>query len=336
MRAAQLMALKFPNEFPAVIESFMEEFFTASKKKPRYFPNSWIHRMKLHYLQPIVFSKTITKRTIEILLNELLNVNNQLNVTYLIEIILAKHHSGLVDILKDESIVSKLKAPAIKSIFSVAIMQLKIEDAFTLLEENFFGIAEMRLETMHDIIMPYVCFQNYGVRSYAQAAIVIMYKSIKSQFGSRKSDIMSRIAQSCTIINESMKFKNAAKFFETLKQDFRFTLKFSQLWTPETFYHLIPLATKMPFDEVIICEGVGVQSLKIAEIVLESDNVISEELPVPTSQESTTNQLNLQQKYLPFKYQIPDEKLLLSMPSLLTFDDDSNSFKKVCLTSVIR
>lgn len=317
----------------------MEEFSKASKKKPRYFPNSWIHRMKLHYLQPLVFCSRLSKRTVDILLDEIFNVNNQLNVTYLIEIILARHHPGMVEMLKDEDIVSKLKAPAIKSIFSVAIMQLKIEDAFTLLEEKFFGIAEMRLETMHDIIMPYICFQNYGVRSYAQAAIILMYKHVKSQFGARKSSVMSRIASSCSIIEESMKFKNAARFYEALKQDFRFTLKFNQILSVETFYHHIPFATKMPYEEIVNCENeasVNWASFKIAENADESNEhvVVSEELPISTPEESKTNSLNLQQKYLPYKYQVPVDELMRSMPSFFKLDDNNEEFRKVTIAKI--
>lgn len=339
MTAARIFSAKFNDEFPGIIENYMEAFSKASKKKPRYFPNSWIHRMKLHYLQPLVFCSEISKRTVNILLDELFNVNNQLNVTYLIEIILARHHPGMVEVLKDESIVSKLKAPAVKSIFSVAIMQLKIEDAFTLLEEKFFGIAEMRLETLHDIIMPYICFQNYGVRSYAQAAIILMYKHVKSQFGARKSIVMSRIASSCSIIEESMKFKNAARFYEALKQDFRFTLKFSQILSAETFYHHIPFATKMPPEEIISCEdeaSVDCSRFKVAENADESNThvVVSEELSVSTPEESNSNSLNFQQKYLPYKYQVPVDKLIRLMPSFFKLDDNDEEFRKVRVVNI--
>lgn len=341
MEAAQVFSAKFNDEFPSIIENYMEEFSKASKKKPRYFPNSWIHRMKLHYLQPLVFSSIISKRTVDILLDELFNVNNQVNVTYLIEIVLARHHPGMIEVLKDERIVSKLKAPAIKSILSVAIMQLKIEDAFTLLEEKFFGIAEMRLETMHDIIMPYICFQNYGVRSYAQAAVILMYKHVKSQFGARKSSVMLRIASSCSIIEESMKFKNAARFFEALKQDFRFTLKFNQILSAETFYHHIPFVTKMPSEEIINCENEAFDecaSFKVAENADESNThiVVSEELSVSTPEESNASSFNLQQKYLPYKYQVPVDGVMRSMPSFFKLDDNNEEFRKVTVTNIYR
>lgn len=326
LQAAQTLSENYPNEFPSIVEALMEDYSTASKKKPRYFPNSWIHRMKLHCLQPIVFSNSdLSERTIEILIEELLNINNQLNVTYLIEIILARHHPNIIEILKDDETVSRLKSPALKSIFAIAVMQLKMEDSCKLLDENFFGIAELKLETTHDIILPFAMGQNYGVRSYAQAAILMLFKHVKSQFGTRKSRVMARIAKSCEVISQSMKFKNAARFLEVLKKDFRFTLKFDKILMVDTFYHFIPHATNMPFEEVIkSSKKIDDLQFTIAEMENEPDGlVVSSELPLPTSQEPQSNPTNFQQKYVPYKSQIPGEKLLSTLPAIFHYNHEN-------------
>lgn len=322
--AAKILAKQFKKEFPDIVEALMEDFANASKKKPRYFPNAWIHRMKLHYLQILVFCDKITKRTVDILLIELLEINNQKNVTHLIEILLARHRPNIIEFLKEEHIVTNLKAPALKSIFSIAVMQLRMEDSFTLLAENFFGIAEYKLEAAHDIILPFTMGQNYGVRSYAQAAILLMHQHVKSLFGARESKIMSTVGKSCETIYKAMKFKNASKFIDNLRQDFRFTFKFDQLLSDETFYHHIVKATKMPFDEIIIYPGWrNLEDLQfnVAEMEAEPEVFVStDEIEVSTTELRPDTTLNLQQKYLPYKYQVPSEKTLSEFPSVFAND----------------
>lgn len=335
LKAAQTLAIKFKNEFAEIIESYMESFAKASKKKPRYFPNSWIHRMKLHCLQPIIFSENLTQRTIEILIDEMLCINNQLNVSILIEIILARYCPTVVEILKDEKVVSGLKTPALKSIFVIAVMQMRMEDSFTLLAEKFFGIAEMKLELIHDLIIPFTMGQNYSVRSYAQASIIILYKYIKSLFGARESQIMSRIDQSCKIIVTSMKFKNASKFIEVLKQDFRFLINFNQIWTVESFYYFIPVASKMPTEEVIMIDEMldssKMSQFKIAEMENATESfVMGDELAVPNVERLDSASVSLQQKYLPYKYQIPGERLMTTLPKI--FENDEGHLSLVSAT----
>lgn len=310
-----------------IVEASMESFAKASKKKPRYYLNSWLHRMKLHCLQPILFCETITQRTIEILVEELLNINNQLNVTYLIELILARHYPNIMEILTDDGKLFDLKTTSLKSIFAIVVMQLRTQDSFRIqsLEENFFGIAEVKLERAYDFIIPFTMGQNYSVRSYAQASVIILYKSVKAQFGARKSDVMARIARSCEVINESMKFKNASRFFEALLRDFRFTLKFDGIMTVETIYDLMPRATRMPFEEIISTHMEGEderEELQIAEIENESETLtVSDEIVVPVAAEKAPSVVNLQQKYLPFKYQVPGEKIMGTLPSVFKNDN---------------
>lgn len=302
-RAARFLVEKFKERYPQIIEGLMEDFAKASCKKPRYFPNAWIHRMKLHYLQAIFFSPTLTPRTIEILVWELLNINNQLNVTYLLEMILARFHPSIVDILKDEGQVSKLKAPAVKSIFAIAVMQLSLQNNDKLLKEA---------EKYHDLIFPFTMGQNYGVRAYAQAAIAILHKSIEA-ITKQKTEFTKRLAKSASIIASSMKFKNAAKFYEALRKDFRYKFKFADIWTAEVFYNKIPSLTKMPFDEIVTLEGDRMfpEPFEIAEFNEESEaTTLTEELAVPLTSQAATS--NLQMKY---KYQVPGDDLVNIYPN---------------------
>lgn len=307
LRAAILLSEKFSDSYPQIVEDFMEEFAKASYKKPRYFPNAWIHRMKMHYLQAIFFSATLTPRTIEILVWELLNINNQLNVTYLIEILLARHHPSIVDILKDEELVSKMKAPAVKSIFAIAVMQLNQKNDATLLTEA---------EKYHDLIFPFTMGQNYGVRAYAQAAIAILHRNVSAFSVWKETEFTRRLAKSASIIASSMKFKNAAKFYDALKKDFRYKLKFAEIWTPEVIYYKIPSLTKMPFDEIVTPQDypsfVGIsETFEIAEFNDDPEmSTLTEELEVPVTSQGVTS--NLQMKY---KYQVPGDDLVNIYPN---------------------
>lgn len=329
MEAAQTLAENFSDLFPAIVETLAEDFAKASRKKPRYFPNTWIHRMKLHCLQSMIFCNSLTSRTVDILIEEVVNINNQLNVTYLIEIILARHHPDILQILKDDKIVLRLKAPALKSIFAIAVMQIRMEDSFRLpSSDNSYDIAEVKLENLSKIILPFTFGQNYGVRSFAQAAVVTSFLHVKSMFNDRESAIMYKIANFCSIITASMKFKNAAKLFDGLIRDFRFTLKFDDIWTIDTFYHHIPSITKMSFEEIIKTDGLGEGIFKKIEdepfhvaMEIESETyVTADEILIPVACEPS-NIINLQQKYLPYKYQIPGQRLMNNLPAIFQNND---------------
>lgn len=294
----------------------MEDFSKASLKKPRYFLNSYTHRFKLHCLQPILFCESdISKRTIEILVNEILTVNNQLNVTYLIEIILARYYTieNIFNILRDGTQICNLKAPAIRSLISILIMQIKKEDTVT----------EFRMEVAHDIIASFAMGQNYSIRSTAQAAIVILYEHMKKQFRTSKPEVMSRIEKTCDIINESMKFKNASKLFKVLIDDFRYNLKFSEIWTESTFYYNLPKATEMSIEEIVQIGKPCELNWKISELeeiqdkTRETETVVCDGLELgPAGNSSSMALTNFQQKYLPHKYQIPSWELLTELPEI--------------------
>ncbi|CRL07401.1 CLUMA_CG020374, isoform A [Clunio marinus] len=314
------------DEFSQIIESCMENFSKESKKKLRYFPNSFIHRMKLHCLQPIIFCKIISERTKEILLEELFHINNQPNINYLIEIILARHHSQITEILKGNINLDNLKSPAIKSLITIATMQLKFYYYFIQSTESFLHTIEEKLEVFYDFLLPFTMGQNYSVRTYAQTAILTIYDYFKSLSNLHDSNVMRRVEKTCTIINESVILRNYLKHLDILKQDFRFKLEFSQLFTVDTFYHHIPRITNMS-EEIIVpdhydenCELLRKINGMMFKTFDEKTNhkiiKVQDDLEISSANEESLQMtsINLQQKYVPFKYQIPGEKSLLSMP----------------------
>lgn len=345
LRAAQVLAEYYSKEYESIVESWMEEFAKASAKKPRYFPNSRVHRMKMHFLQPLLFAKSLSKRTVEILLNDVIQINNQVDVTCLLEIILAKFHLGIHDLLIDEEQIGKLKSFTTKSVLSIIIMQLNMQYVSSKKKEFEDSIlndtaddCETDFERVHDMILPFAMGQHYGVRSMAQAAVIILNRNAQAVFESRDSSFLSRIEKSCEIINKSMKFKNAPKFFEALKEDFRFTFNFDEIWNIDVFYHLLPVATKTTFDEIASLEGFKADHFEeicfytklneskflVAELQKDVESYLStDELLVPNAPEAISSSTNLQQKYLPSKFQVPGAKLMEMHPSIFKHDGDN-------------
>ena len=328
--AAEILSSRFKEEFPFIIESYMIDFARFSSKNDRYFPNSYDHRYKLHCLQPLIFCENLTAKTIEILIDEVLNVNNQPNVTYILEILLARHISDFIRILRDKTKAAGLKAPALKSIFTIALMREKMPDSFKFSSKLFYGMEETTCGEIHDAILPYAMGQNYSVRTYAAATTVMLFKHVKSLFGSQNSADLESLAKTCNVINDSLEFKNAAKFFENLKVDFRFAMKFEKMWRVDTFYHHIPYITKMSLDEIIapryndFNEIYKETNLSQFRAAMENEGpslVMSDTIAVPVPEASSSTSANLQQKYLPYKYQIPGEKLMSDYPSAFQSKD---------------
>jgi len=300
--AKLLLNLYGEEEFSKIVEAKILELSVISKKKVRYYPNSNIHRLKLHHFQPLYFCKNISKEIIEILVFELLKVNNQLNVIYLLEIILASHHPDIVQLLNGD-----LNSQAFKSIFSIAIMQMKME--------KDFEKAETRLDSTFKSIFPFSMGQNFGVRIYSLLTIILSYEHVKTLPNFTETAATSKIFEICNIILESVKQKNCLKYFSALKNDFRFSKDYTELNRSQVFYRDIPKATNMPFEEIIMDENRDFEIFVAADMLKEGDSIVmADEFEIVSDGHVNNGIVNLQQKYLPFKNQSPGENLLRTLP----------------------
>lgn len=287
---------------------------TLSKKKPRYYTNSQFHRQKMHLLQPIALLSEIPELSIESLLFELTQVNNQLNLTYFLEIILVNFCPDILNRVKNQ--VNTFKAPALKSIFSIAVMLIR--------KFQNFDEAERKLTEIFDLIFPFVMGQNFGVRSYAIVSLILSLEHVKSLSDFKFTQQITKISEIGELMVKSAQNKNAKKFFEALQEDFRFVKDFEELFSIESFYGRIPAITNMPFDE-IISNSDDFMSFKAADITKSlDDQILSDELEVPVEDsQNVDSAVNLQQKYLPYKFKIPGDNLLRTLPSAFKFYDET-------------
>lgn len=307
--AKLLLNLYGEEEFSKIVGDKIIELSIISKKKVRYYPNSNIHRLKLHHFQPLHFCKNISQKIIDILIFELLRVNNQLNVIYMLEIILAFHHPNIVQLLNAD-----LNSQALKSIFSIAIMQIKME--------TDFEKAEQLLDLMFKNIFPFSMGQNFGVRIYSLLTMILSYEHIRSLPNFITTAVTSKLLEICNVILESVKQKNCLKYFNALKEDFRFSKSYEMLNTYQVFYRDIPRATNMPFNEIIVDENYNFESFFAADMLKEGDSIVmTDELEIVSERNASTDIVNLQQKYLPFKNQSPGENLLRTLPDKFKYFD---------------
>ncbi|XP_070503310.1 uncharacterized protein [Chironomus tepperi] len=300
--AKLLLKLFGEEEFSEIVGRKITELSVISKKKVRYYPNSNIHRLKLHHFQPLYFCKNISKEIIDILIDELLRVNNQLNVIYMIEIILASHYPDIIQLLN-----SDLNSQALKSIFAIAIMQMKME--------RDFEKAEKKLDSIFKNILPFSMGQNFGVRIYSLLTMILSYEHIKTLSKFTETAITSKMLEITIVIQESVKQKNCLKYFNALKNDFRFSKDFMMLNRSQIFYRDIPRATNMSFEEIIEDENVDFDSFVAADMAKDGDCIVmADEFEIVLNEHVNSSIVNLQQKYLPYKNQSPGENLLRSLP----------------------
>lgn len=290
----------------------INELSTRSVKKIRYYPNSFIHREKLHVFQTLIFFDELGEDVLNLLLPEILCINNLPNIVYLVEIILARYHPNIIGLLIDKGEI--LKSHTLKSIFSIVIIQIRMEEDF--------NVVEGLLEKIFKVIFPFSMGQNFGVRIYALITILLCFEHAKSLKNYRLTPTISKISELCEIILKAVDNKNCLKYFNALRNDFRFTKSMRQLWSIEMFYHSIPYSTAMPFEEVIQMKCNDNDSLVVADLVKENEKIVmKDELEVP-AHANVNEEINLQQKYLPFKYMIPGDNQLKTLPTIFKFYDD--------------
>ncbi|CAO1432463.1 unnamed protein product [Diamesa tonsa] len=319
---------KHCKNYEDIVEELIVELGELSKKKPKgYFLNSLVHHQKLRYLQPVLFCQFISSKCEAILLNEIMNINNQTNISAIIEIILAHFDVDVWKLIEDEQL--DLKSTTLKSIFAILTMQLRCE--------NDSKAVELRLQKLITYVMPYTMGQNFGTRIFAQAAIMQCWEHLQSVLAKKvpSEKVIQTGNEACAMIQKSLKAKNAAKYFKIAQNDFRFTLNvLDELWTFDAFYVHILRITNMSEDGIIypvlyhdhddkwfdtfLCKDKSLELLKPMENCMEPEHlVVNEELEVV--EHKAESSMNLQQKYVPYKFQIPGGKLLSSLPTI--FDD---------------
>lgn len=315
LEIAKFLSTNYPEDFKSLMDvKISQELTNLSMKKPRYYTNSLFHRQKMHLMQPIAFLTAISPSSLDSLVYELTQVNNQLNITIYLEIILAKFCSDILDRVKSQ--INSLKAPPLKSIFAIAVMQIR--------QLKTFDEAEKFLSKIFDLIFPFVMGKNFGVRSYAMVSLISSIEHVKGLPGFKFTQNITKFSEICELMTKSIQNKNAQKYFAALREDLRFVKAFDELLSVESFYGRIPAITNMPFEEIIDLNE-DLSDFKAADITkFTEDQFLSDELEVPVDDSrDVEGSVNLQQKYLPYKFKIPGDSLLRTLPSAFKFYNET-------------
>ncbi|CAO1431213.1 unnamed protein product [Diamesa serratosioi] len=313
-------------DYEAVIETYIENFSELSRSKPKgYFLNSFIHHLKLRFLQPLFFCTHLSTKCKDILIFEIVNINNQTNISAIVEIVLAKFNVDVFGLLTNKKL--DLKSTTLKSIFAILTMQIR--------SETQLDVMEVKLQKMIKLVMPYTMGQHFGTRIFAQAAITQCCELFKSLCELNEPGRVFRAGNdACEMIQGSLKAKNALKYFQVAQSDFRLSLNLKkQLWTFDAIYIHILRITNMSDDGIItkdlyygskdwfqafLCEDKSLELLQLLENCTDPENVvINEELETrEQNEQNEVSSMNSQQKYVPYKFQIPGDKLLSTLPSI--------------------
>lgn len=304
LKIAVLLNKMNSEKFSEVVGKNILEMSAVNRKKARYYPNSKIHRIKLRHFQPLVFCSNIQKEVIDELIFELLWINNQLNVIFVLELYIAYKYENIFGLFKLHA--KDLNSQALKSLISIAIIQLK---SITIFKE-----AENMLDKIFQNIFPFTMGHNFGVRVYSMLAITLSIEHIQSLSDYVETPLTKMISDIRGFILESVKQKNCLKYFEALKCDFRFSKKLEDLVKPNIFYSVIPNITHMPFEEIIYDESDEFEKYHAADIPKDSDILVTIEEMEMVDNLKIFSVSNLQRKYLPLKNQLPSEKLLKTLP----------------------
>lgn len=323
-----------------IMEDFLQDFEKLSNQKPRYFPNSKMHCLKQRYLAPLVFCEKITEATMNILMQEIQHQNNQPNINYLLEILVAKclvqrKNADIVfEVLESDN---NLKAPNLQSLFVVL----------------FLFCEAMKRKKLGDraieAILPYTMGKNFGTRLYSQITALQLIET----FDEGDMDLFHKI------IKKSFKIGNAAKHYAKIQEDFRYScMNYDRLLTIDMAYHHLPRIGGMSDDEIITYEMFqkAVQELawidppddptnktdqffhnhyykekleiwskhlmpkdcSMEQVPVVADSkvenlIVSEELAINSVINGSGNGTNVQQKIMPYKFQMPNKSLLATI-----------------------
>jgi hypothetical protein len=157
---------------------------------------------------------------------------------------------------------------------------------------------------------------------------------VKSLLDFKFTQKISKIDEICELMMKAVENSSSKKFFAALREDFRFVKKIEEIFSVESFYGKIPEATKMPFEEIL---GEYLGDFKAADIQKSIENqIMSDEMEINAENGKLSENCggNLQMKYLPYKFKIPGDNLLRSLPRAFRFYDEnemtmvSKKFKK--------
>ncbi|XP_055379675.1 uncharacterized protein LOC129610906 isoform X2 [Condylostylus longicornis] len=204
-------------------------------KKSRYFKNSKHHKLKLRIIQALALLSSFpnipknyiwTDRFLMCIFEE----NNQTDVTYIMELVIAKtiSSSKLFNLLEN---CSNLRNSGIISLFAILFIH-----CFNYIKSNEIDLLNQIIK----LILPWSMGQNFHIRLYAQITIYSLIKYFKLE---------NYYFLSETIL-ESLKQGTAEKNYKKLNYDFRFQEpNLEELLKLHVIYFAIPRLNHTDLDE---------------------------------------------------------------------------------------
>ncbi|XP_014099541.3 uncharacterized protein [Bactrocera oleae] len=224
-----------PIDYKAIILiELLNKLEVLSSKRPRYFENSIEHRLKMRILNAVIslimqsngecgFSEDILKL--------LLNHNNQLNITYIYELLVAKCISNDDIIIKLLNDVSKYTPSQQVSIISIAYCYAVLNR--TMLSKDYQNVVINNL-------LPLTMGPNFQTRSYAQLVIYKILENCKCDADTLFSNQFN--------LQEAIAVAIGSQLNEFLN-DVRLLLPYIYLADTKHFFDNVMFITMAPADE---------------------------------------------------------------------------------------
>lgn len=266
------------NEFFEKLKmSLINKFLELSKANSRYFGDSKTHREKLRITQSLCFLFLRNSCEIAKVGQILFNENNQLNVTYLLELMVAYFApEELFEHYIERDFVEKLKPSALQSLFVVIFYRCQQNP--TLMEKYL------------DIVIPFTMGQHFATRLYAQITVLKL---------SNSQNPLKNAIESCFKMQPD---KNLARCVNDFRYLFPNYAKDDVISLANVLHH-IPRITKMSEEEII-----SSLSGSLDDIQVMPETPTSRAIESQTSSEAE----NVQRKIMP-----PDSSLFESLPTFI-------------------
>ncbi|XP_012158049.1 uncharacterized protein LOC101448557 isoform X3 [Ceratitis capitata] len=303
----QQMRVKFASSVPlqytmAILSQLFNKLKALSLKKPRYFENSVEHRMKMRLLRAIISLMPHARVSNEEIYDLLLNYNNQLNITYMFEILVALATCDS----DDDTILGKLNNIS-NYTPSQQVSLISIVHCYTVLHRR--TLCDEKFDAIIQKLLSLTMGPHFQTRLYAQ---LVLYKIIQNNRGNT-----DHVTNYRDYLREAIGSALSPRRDELL-DDVRVMLPYIYLSNPENFFNVIMFITMAPAEEYM--SNLDYEKYKSSQHIFEKKirRVIEETISLDQLKCDKSKLINMQRKMNP-------EQDLYAMSSITDVDISENS-----------
>uniref|UniRef100_A0A0A1WE94 Probable methyltransferase TARBP1 n=1 Tax=Zeugodacus cucurbitae TaxID=28588 RepID=A0A0A1WE94_ZEUCU len=220
---------------PIILTELLNKLEVLSSKKPRYFENSVEHRLKMRISNAVISLMTQSKgesTCSEIILSLLLNHNNQLNITYIYELLVAICISNGDIIFEKLNDVTKHTPSQQVSIISIVYCYIVLNQ--TTLPKDYRNVVINKL-------LPLTMGPHFQTRLYAQ---LVIYKILENS----KCGVETLISNQFFNLQEAIALAIGSQLNELLN-DVRLLLPHIYIDDAKKCFDNLMFITMAPVDE---------------------------------------------------------------------------------------